>query len=118
MISLFCTYSLQFPECSNRISIACLNLKYSVPFSHKKYRETKNYDVNPLVLPMCEECDDMDDGVADDCSNRGNDEAGIVDNCTTTVTTNDDDNVVLSERMCVFVCLSVCLHVCVCLLGL
>jgi len=46
-----------------KISIACLDLRYSVPFNHKKHKETSNYDVKPLVLPAIntDECDGDED---------------------------------------------------------
>ena len=74
-----------------------------MPFSYKKYKETKKYDVNPIVLPVFhEESDEVD---SDNSSHHGTDEAGTGINCTTV---NDDDNVVLSE--CVRVCTCMCVH--------
>jgi len=39
-----------------------LDLRYSVPFNHKKHKEASDYDVKPLVLPAIntDECDDED----------------------------------------------------------
>ena len=83
-------------------------MQYSVPFSSKKYKETKNYDVNPIILPVFhDETDGTDQDVALDNSNQGNSEP---DAGPSTITGNDD-NVVLSE--CVCVC--VCVHVFVCI---
>ena len=96
------------------ISIACLKLQYSVPFSSKKYKETKNYDVNPIILPMFhDEPDGVDQDVADDNSDQGNSEP---DAGPSTITGNDD-NVFLSECVCLcvhaFVCVAVKTTACV-----
>ena len=95
-----------------------------MPFNSKKYRETKRYDVNPIILPMYhEESNDGDQDVANDNSNQGNSEP---DTGPTTVTGNNDD-VVLSEyvvcsvyehyvgwHLCVCMCVCVCVSICTC----
>ena len=111
-----------------------MNLKYSVPFSSKKYRETKKYDVNPIILPMFhDESNDGDQDAANDNSNQGNSEPDI----DPSTVTGNDDNVVLSECVvfvkhyvdgtcvCVCMCVSVCavcvsvsLCICVCVYAL
>ena len=75
-----------------------------MPFSSKKYRETKRYDVNPIILPVFhEEHDDVDQDVANDDSNQGNSEPDIGPS----IVTGNDENVVLSECVCLCVCVCV-----------
>ena len=37
-----------------------------MPFSNKKYKESKHYDVNPIILPVFHEPDDNDGNHGDD----------------------------------------------------
>ena len=94
-------------------------MRYSVPFSSKKYKETKKYDVNPIILPRFhEDSSDGDQDVASDNSNQDNSKPDI----DLYTVTGNDHNVVLSECVgcvcvCVCVCacvLCVCVRVCVC----
>ena len=61
---------LQFPECVDKISIACLDLHYSVPFNHKKHKS--DYDVMPMVLPSINTDNENNifDGYSDDCGDE------------------------------------------------
>ena len=66
-----------------------------MPFSNKKYKEIKQYDVDPIILPVFHEPDDGDD---DNGSNHSDDDVEMISNHNV----DNDDDVVLSE------CLSVC----------
>ena len=69
-----------------------------MPFSNKKYKESKQYDISPIILPVFHEPDDGDD---DNGSNHSDDDVEMISNHNV----DNDDDVVLSE------CLSVCLYV-------
>jgi len=70
ILFLYCCHvCLQFPECEDQISIACLDLYYSVPFNHKKHKSED--DVMPMVLP------NLKDDSIDDSDNEYMDEGDL-----------------------------------------
>ena len=75
-----------------------MDLRYSVPFNHKKHKEASAYDVKPLVLPTINA--DESDG---DEENSYDEDEGYEE--TTDEPVNDG---IASE------CLSVCLFMYVC----